>query len=93
MATTELSSSDSGVNGNAKCTNVTSISRSGSVLSGMDKSLLKVYLVASGFNVVKCGDATDIKVSQSASWHCVFLYFTTDYLHYTVFLAYYFCCS
>ena len=62
MATTELSGSDRGVNGNVKSPNVTSVSRSASVLSSMDKSLLKVYLVASGFNVVKCGDATDIKV-------------------------------
>ena len=72
MATTELSGSDSGVNGNLKCTNVTSVSRSGSVLSSMDKSLLKVHLVASGFNVVKCGDATNIKVSGRSC--CCLLY-------------------
>ena len=28
----------------------------------MDKSILKVHLPTSGFNVVKCGDATDVKV-------------------------------
>ena len=28
----------------------------------MDKSILKVHLPNAGFNVVKCGDATDVKV-------------------------------
>ena len=28
----------------------------------MDKAILKVYVPNGGFNVVKCGDATDIKV-------------------------------
>ena len=28
----------------------------------MDKSILKVHLPNGGFNVVKCGDATDIRV-------------------------------
>ena len=28
----------------------------------MDKSILKVHLPNGGFNVVKCGDATDVKV-------------------------------
>ena len=30
----------------------------------MDKSILKVYLPNGGFNVVKCGDATDVKVRE-----------------------------
>ena len=30
----------------------------------MDKSILKVHLPNGGFNVVKCGDATDIRVSK-----------------------------
>lgn len=30
----------------------------------MDKSILKVHLPNGGFNVVKCGDATDIRVSN-----------------------------
>ena len=31
----------------------------------MDKSILKVHLPNGGFNVVKCGDATDIRVISS----------------------------
>ena len=30
----------------------------------MDKSILKVYLPTGGFNVVKCADATDVKVGE-----------------------------
>jgi hypothetical protein len=33
----------------------------------MDKSTLKVHLANGGFHVVKCGDATDIKVIDSHS--------------------------
>ena len=36
------------------------------LLINMDTSILKVHLPASGFNVVKCGDATDVKVSTSS---------------------------
>ena len=35
--------------------------------SNMDKSILKVHLPNGGFNVVKCGEATDIKVSKHDS--------------------------
>ena len=34
------------------------------MLTSMDKSILKVHLPNGGFNVVKCGDATDIKVGS-----------------------------
>jgi len=36
---------------------------SAGLLSAMDKSLLKVHLVNGCFNVIKCGDVTNVKVS------------------------------
>ena len=36
------------------------------VSGAMDKSILKVHLPSGGFNVLKCGDATDIKVPKHA---------------------------
>ena len=54
-----------GVGGSNPENTINGVALSSSSNLGMDKSTLKVHLTDGSFNVVRFGDATDIKVSLS----------------------------
>ena len=73
LSTRERSGSDRGFHGNydpgaflVKGGTTTAATMS----AAMDKSIVKVHLPSGGFNVLKCGDATDIKVRGGRGMVC-----------------------